>query len=390
MKPIVVTTAVALFVSCSLAARADEVTPTDTSGSSVTTPPPAPPPPTPPPATTPAAPPKAEEAKDVPKIAPLLEVFAQYRLRTTTAENGESSWFHEFVLGRAFAGVEASWKGVTGRVVLEALRSANDGGLVGVAGNAFVFAAREAWAGYTLHLPREAGDLRAQAGIVPGFFVPVVESAWRLRLLERTTYEASGLAYAADVGAHVAYDLPKKLGFVGLGLENGESYLRPELNRGKNFVAAAAVHPLATVRGGEPLTIMAGMQLGSIGTASARANRYYAALFWIGERISAGVTGAYALGVADDGTKTSAAVDVFARVEPLPNVLVGARFAIWLRDTRISGDATSQLLVSAGYRIVEPLEVHAAFVRTWVASGALAALPGDDGYDLRVAARVHF
>lgn len=345
-------------------------------------------PPPPPPADPKAAP--SGEVTDGPKFAPILEVFAQYRVRTTTAENGEASWFHEFVLGRAFAGIDASWKGVSGRVILEALRSANDGGLVGVAGNAFVFAAREAWAGYTLPLPAEAGELRAQAGIVPGFFVPVVESAWRLRLLERTTFEASGLAYAADVGAHVSYHLPKKLGFVGLGLENGESYLRPELNRGKNFVAAAAIHPLATVRGAEPLTLMVGMQLGSIGTASARANRYYGGFFWIGDRVSAGVTGVYALGVADDGAKTSAAIDVFARVEPFTNILLGGRFAVWLRDTRISGDATSQLLLSAGYRIAEPLEVHAAFVRTWVASGALAALPGDDGYDARISARVHF
>ncbi len=356
-----------------------------------------PPPPTPPP--PPVAPPKTDAAKtdpsktdspDTPTIKPLLEVFAQYRLRSTTAENGESSWFHEFILGRAFAGVDASWHGATGRVILEALRSANDGGLVGVAGNAFVFAAREAWAGYTLTLPSGAGELRAQAGIVPGFFVPAVESAWRLRLLERTTFEASGLAYAADVGAHVSYDLPKKLGTVGVGAENGESYLRPELNRGKNFVAAATIHPLATVRGLEPLAILLGTQIGSIGTASARANRWYGGLFWIGERVSGGVSAVYALGVADDGTKTSAAFDVFARVEPVKNLLVGARFALWLRDTRVSGDATSQLLVSVGYRIVEPLEVHAAFVRTWVASGAVAALPGDDGYDGRIAARVHF
>jgi hypothetical protein len=347
------------------------------------------PPPPPPPSAAPTIAPKVD-APDAPTLKPLLEVFAQYRLRATTAENGDSTWFHEFVLGRAFAGIEASWHGATGKVILEALRSANDGGLVGVAGNAFVFAAREAWAGYQVDLPNGAGVLRARAGIVPGFFVPVVESAWKLRVLERTTFEASGLAFASDVGAQVTYELPKKLGTVGVGAENGESYLRPELNRGKNFVAAATIHPLATLRGGEPFTLMVGTQVGSIGTASARANRWYGGLFWIGERISVGVTGVYALGVADDGTKTSAAFDAFARVEPVKNLLVGARFALWLRDTRTSGDSTSQLLFSVGYRIVEPLEVHAAFVRTWVGSGALAALPGDDGYDGRIAARVHF
>lgn len=329
---------------------------------------------------------------DGPSVRPLLEVFGQYALRNFTGAGARPGWFHQFDLTRAFAGVEGRYKGAIGRVLLEATRSANDGGLIGVAGNSLVMNVREAYAGYHVAPWNERyGSLEGRLGIVPTLFVPLVERAWRLRVLEKTTIERGGFFFPADVGAQVRYGLPKQLGAVAVSFENGEGYQRPELNRGKSTAVALELHPLATVSESlVPLTLMAGYQDNSIGTDGTRADRIVAGAMWLADRVHGGSTFVYGLGADGDGAKIAYAVDAFVGVEPWGPLLLGARISHTRRDTRVAGDTVTQVLGTVGVRIAPPLEVYLAGARNWLGVASRSALPGEDYFEGRVAARVVF
>jgi hypothetical protein len=399
-----------LCAALPVVARAEEAPPPAPAGTSAEVPAPAPEPPASPPvASAPplfavAPPPAADDLPPRPTpslvmtpvqgltLAPLVEIFAHYQHRTTYAADGANDWFHEFSLQRAFLGLDARWNGAEARVILEAVRSANDGGTVGVAGNALVTNVREAFAGYTYRLGDDAkyGAVEGRLGIVPTLVIPTIEQAWRLRVLEKSTLERAALAYPADVGAVLRYEAPKHIGDVAVALENGEGYQRPELNRGKNLEVALRARPLAFHPRLVPLTLLVAYQNGSLSTGSARADRVTTGLLWIGERVTGGAAFTYGWGVEGDGAKPSFLLDAFARVEPLKNVLVGARVSTWVRDVRVSGDVVTQVLGTVGYRLFSPLELYAAVARTLPASVARAALPGEDALDFRIAARVAF
>src|SRR5262249_38476724 len=154
-----------------------------------------------------------------------------------------------------------------GGILLEATRSANDGALIGVAGNAYVTAVREAFAGYTYRSER-LGDFTGRIGILPTLAIPAIEEAWRLRAIDRTTAERAGFEVPADVGAIARWDAPKHWGTIGVGFFNGEGYTKPELNRGKDLSFSVEVHPLAPLEAARPLAVFFGYTNGSIGTAS--------------------------------------------------------------------------------------------------------------------------
>lgn len=80
-------------------------------------------------------------------MRPGLQVFGQYALRLVDGSAGDTAWFHAFELPRAHASLGASYGPVQGRFVLEAVRSASEGALLGVAGDSLVLRVREAWAG---------------------------------------------------------------------------------------------------------------------------------------------------------------------------------------------------------------------------------------------------
>lgn len=344
--------------------------------------------------TPPAAPPPlpAARVEEPISLRPLVDVIGQYGLRNFTGGGARPGWYHQFELGRAFLGAEGHWRGAITRVILEATRSANDGGLIGVAGNALVMNVREAFAGYR-YAPRAGryGALEARIGIVPTLFVPVIERAWQLRAVDRTTPERTGYLPPADVGAQLRYELPKKLGAVSAAFENGEGYQRPELNRGKSTSVALELHPLATLhRHLEPLALLAGYQDNATGTDNARADRVILGALYTGMRYHGGATLVSALGADGDAQKRGYAAEAFTEVEPWGPLILGARLSYWRRDTRVAGDHTTQITGTVGMRIVKPFEVYLAGTRNWLGSGALGALPGEDYFEGRVIARVRF
>jgi hypothetical protein len=310
------------------------------------------------------------------QIEPHTSIISQY-VFSLREEAGSSDWFHEFELPRAFAWVDARYDDAEARVLIEGVRSASEGALIGVAGDSLVLRLREAWASHTAW-----GLLETRIGLVPTMTVGPIEAMWGMRPIQPTGIERTALASPADLGVTLRAVLPNRHGWVGVAGYNGEGYARRELNRGKNIELAANLHPLAGVRGVEPLTVFASYVSGSSGTGLGRADRWTAALGWQGERIRGGVTTTYALGVAGAPEVDSLVVEGFVRIMPLERLVLGADVLHWQRDLSVGGDTAISVSGAAGYFIVDPVAAFIAVDGQVFGDAARASLPGQD--DLRI------
>lgn len=343
------------------------------------------PPPLPPPVGR-AAPATEAGTRATGPIRAGLEVFAEYNYRRTDAPVDGSTWFHQFDVPRVHGAVEGEYGEAKGRIVLEAVRSAGEGALIGVSGDSFVLRVREGYGQYRF-LDK---TLEVQAGVIPTLTIPDLDGTWMMRAIAPSALESSGLGYAADLGVHVKYDLPQKFGWAAIAAYNGEGYASRELNRGKNIEGAFEVHPVPF---GPllPLGVFASYTNGSSGTVSARADRLTTGLVWQGDRVRGGAFFTYAWGVAQSGTQRAILGSAFVRVEPIKNVLVGGRFDAWARDVGVApNDEISTAWLTAGYRIANPIEVFLAGSRSLATTRADAEVPGSDAWTLRVISRVVF
>jgi hypothetical protein len=316
-------------------------------------------------------------------LTPGLEIFAEYDLRVTRS-GSTTDWFHNFDVPRVHGSLTGAYGPVRARLLLEAVRSASEGALIGVAGDSLVLRLREASAGY-----RRGEWLAIDAGVIPTLTVPELDRSFNLRAVAATPLESTALASPADLGATARVNFPKAFGYAAVGAYNGEGYTSRELNRGKNVELAASVHPLAG-SAGEPLSLFASYVIGSAGTGKARADRLTGAVVWQGVRLRAGGAVTYAWGVGENGLQRSLLLDGFIRAEPVDRVLLGLRAYSWMRDTGAAGDRIVGFTGAAGYRIADPLECFLAVTRTLPGDAAEAALPGINRWDLRVIARVVF
>jgi hypothetical protein len=317
------------------------------------------------------------------KVTPGLEVFAQYSLRRTATQDGQTPWFHVFDVPRVHASLTGEFGGATGRVVLEAVRSASEGALIGVAGDSLVVRLREAWGGY-----RYKQWFSAAMGVVPTLTVPELEGTWRLRVVGPAPIEQTGMLSPADLGITGRFNFPKQYGYLAAGLYNGEGYTRRELNRGKNVELAASLHPLPA-GSARPLAIFGSYVIGSSGTGSARADRLTASLLWQGVRLRAGAGTTYAWGLGDDGTRRCVLLDAFMRIEPVDRLIIGLRGSYWNRD--INGSAPDTLVNvtgSVGFRWANPFETYVAITRQAPSVVAQSALAGSDFWEFRLVSRI--
>jgi len=329
-----------------------------------------------------AAPPTAAGTTGSGAVTPGLEVFAQYSLRRTTTLDGQSPWFHLFDVPRVHGAITGEFGPVKGRVVLEAVRSAGEGALIGVAGDSLVLRLREAWAGY-----RYKEWFSAAMGVVPTLTVPELEGTWRLRVVGPAPLEQTGMAAPADLGLTGRFNFPKNYGYIAAGVFNGEGYTRRELNRGKNVEIAASVHP---VPGGaaRPFGIFGSYVIGSSGTGAARSDRLTASLLWQGIRVRAGAGMTYAWGLNDDGTRRSVLFDAFCRIEPVNRLLLGLRGSFWNRNLEGSEpDTLLNVTGSVGYRWAGPFETHAVVTKQAPSVVAQSALAGSDFWEFRLVSR---
>jgi len=331
-----------------------------------------------------AAPPTSSGTTGL-RVTAGLEAFAQYALRLTETQNGERPWFHAFDVPRVHGSIEGTYGPAIGRVVLEGVRSASEGALIGVAGDSLVVRLREAWAGY-----RYKQWFAVSAGVVPTLTVPELEGTWRLRVVGPAPIEQAGMLAPADLGATARFNFPGHYGYIGAGVYNGEGYTRRELNRGKNVEVAASLHPLP--RGvARPLALFGSYVVGSSGTGSARADRLTTSLLWQGIRVRAGAGMTYAWGLGDDGWRRSMLLDAFARIEPVDRLMIGVRGAYWDRDLEgAESDTLTTITGSLGVRVARPLEAHLAVTRQIASDVARSALAGSDFWEFRLASRVVF
>lgn len=317
-------------------------------------------------------------------LKPGLEVFAQYSYRVTEGEDGDSDWFHVFDVPRVHLSLTGETDTVTGRVLVEGVRSGSEGSLIGVGGNSIITRLREAYAGY-----RGLDWLEVDAGLVPTLAIPELEGTWMLRAVSAVPEEQTGLLSPADVGGKVKLILPKNYGWVGAASFNGEGYTNRELNRGKSAVGAFSVHPLP---GGPvaPLAVFASYTSGSTGTGLSRADRATGALLWQGRVVRAGVAATHGWGLDDDGTRRTLLIDVFAHVRPWRGLILGARGWQWNRDTDASDDKLLRITAAAGWEVDRSMQVFLAGTRSMPGDDTQAALPGTDYTEARAVARVVF
>lgn len=317
------------------------------------------------------------------KVTPGLEVFAQYSFRRTTTQDGQAPWFHIFDVPRVHASVTGEFGPATGRIVLEAVRSASEGALIGVAGDSLVLRLREAWAGY-----KYKQWFSAAMGVVPTLTVPELEGTWRLRVVGPAPLEQTGMSSPADLGITGRFNFPKDYGYLAAGVFHGEGYTRRELNRGKNVEFAASLHPMpkGTAR---PLAIFASYVIGSSGTGSSRADRLTASLLWQGVRLRAGAGMTHAWGLADDGARRSLLIDAFFRIEPVDRLIIGLRGSYWNRNAAaVEPDTVVNVAGSVGYRLARPFETHLAITRQVPTIIAQSALAGSDFWEFRLVSRI--
>lgn len=316
-------------------------------------------------------------------VRPGLDVIGQYSLRITDTPAG-ADWFHRFDLGRAHAAVGFSWGPARGRIVLEAVRSASEGALLGVAGDSLLFRVREGYAA-----ARPWSWLELQAGVVPTLTIPALEVAWGARAIAPASLESTGLASPADLGVSARVALPLQLGAMAIGAFNGEGYALRELNRGKNLELAVDLRPLATLRLPE-LALVGSFVLGSSGTGRARSDRLTVGAQFDRARYGAGAVVTVAWGVADASERTSVLAEGFARVEPVQRWLLAARLTYWNRNTSLADDSLWTALFGTGVRVAEPFTAWVAVSKTVAGAATTAALPGVDAWELRAVTRAVF
>lgn len=330
-----------------------------------------------------AAPPTAAGTTGILKVTPGLEVFAQYSFRRTSTLDGQAPWFHIFDVPRVHASVTGEYGPATGRVVLEAVRSASEGALIGVAGDSLVLRLREAWAGY-----RYKNWFSAAMGVVPTLTVPELEGTWRLRVVGPAPLEQTGMASPADLGITGRFNFPKQYGYIAAGVYNGEGYTRRELNRGKNVEIAGSLHP-APSGAARPFGIFGSYVIGSSGTSSARSDRLTASLLWQGVRLRAGAGMTHGWGLGDDGARRSLLFDAFFRIEPVDRLMLGLRGSYWDRNvTAPDADTLVNVTGSVGYRWARPFETHLAVTKQAPSNVAQSALAGSDFWEFRLVSRI--
>lgn len=316
-------------------------------------------------------------------LRPGLEAFAQYGVRLTNVDAGGLEVFHAFDVPRVHASLEGEYEHARARVVAEAVRSASEGALLGVAGDSILLRVREAWGGWSS--PR----LDVRAGVVPTLTVPEVESTWGLRAVTSTPLEATRLVAPADLGVTARYQLPGGRGSVALGAYNGEGYAQREFNRGKNLEAFALVRPLVGTAAA-PLCAFASYVLGTSGLGDGRADRFTGGVLWRGARVRGGATFTWAWGADDRPDRESWLAEAFVAAEPVGALIVGARFLRWQRDVSVDTDRITSLVATVGWRVTRPWEVFLAGTRSIPGGRAAQALPGSDHWDLRAVSRVVF
>ena len=308
-----------------------------------------------------------------------LELFTSYRYVATESE----SEAHAFSLDRGHVLTGLAYKGISANVMMEAVASATGGAIFGVAEQSVLLRVRQAYAGYT-----DGTWFDIRAGIVPTLTAPALQRAWQTRVISAVSPRRTKLLDPADFGANIRIHLPLQLGWLGLGVYNGDGYTAREFNNNKSVEATLLLRPFATLADDLPLWLTAGFIYGSTGPANVRADRLVASLAWASSAVGVGATVTYAWGVSDHGGRESLLASGWLRGNPWRGLLLVARVSHWLRDADVKTDTISRFTGAVGYRVLRPLEVFISGEYNLPGDAFSSAAPYDNGWSVGLRVRV--
>lgn len=221
---------------------------------------------------------------------------------------------------------------------LESIRSAADGGSLGIQGDSLVMRVKRAqvFGDYVFDTSPEGLHVHGALGITPDPWITALETEYPLRPLSATASER-GLGWpTSDLSALARIEYRFVRASVSIG--NGEGLDYPERNNGKTTTGVIEAVPfdLRDPRSGRPIARLrlAGVARdGSVGPARVRERRFGgAATLWT-PIVSAGGEVVQGSGIGDRGDLEALALAGWAEVRPLPKLaLVGRLTTLGFSD----------------------------------------------------------
>jgi len=247
-----------------------------------------------------------------------LEMFG-----TGAYTSSDGPAFSEFRLDRGELGAVIGLGPYLGSELrLETIRSAENGGELGIAGDSIVVRIKRAqvFGDYDIAGAPESLSVHGALGITPDPWITALETDYPLRPLSATASERVLGWPTSDLAGlgRVTYG-PVRL---SVSFGNGEGLDYPERNNGKTTTGVIEAVPLNTPDA--RLRIAAVARDGSVGPARMRDRRFGGgATLWT-PLVGAGLEAVQAYGIADRGDLEALALSGWAEVRPaMPLALVG-------------------------------------------------------------------
>lgn len=279
-------------------------------------------------------------ADDAPKLAVDMQLFVDGDYQKDRSQ---------IVLDRGEAGVTVGLgRYAAAELRLEAARSAQDGGALGIAGDSLVARIKRAQitGGYELN---DLLRLDGAAGLAYDPWIGALELGYPELPLHRTADETLLGDSPSDL-ALIAKATIAKLVTATVAVGNGEGLSYPERNTGKTTTGVLEVRPV------DGLRVAAMARDGSIGPASVRNHRFGGLASFHHELFDAGVEVDHALGLAGMGQLTGTALAGWGEVRPIDDAIVALRGA----TLRLDGGSRNTV---GGALAVEP----SSGLRVWLA-----------------------
>ncbi|HEY4057962.1 MAG TPA: hypothetical protein VGM39_15210 [Kofleriaceae bacterium] len=250
-----------------------------------------------------------------PNAAIDLELVTQGRY---TVKDGDN--LSEIKLDRGEVGVRLPIGGwLSAQFRAETLRSAQDGGALGIGGDSTVV--RVKYANVIVHGEVSGFDIEGGAGFIADPWIQSLETSYSLKPLSRTGSERLLGWQTADLAAmgRVAYG-PARL-TVNIGNGEGQSY--PERNNGKTTTGVVEV--VALHNSDARVTLMGMGRDGSVGPSRIRDRRAGGGATAVFDVARVGFEIVRAWGIADNGAAKGTEVGAWAEANVAHKLFVGAR-----------------------------------------------------------------
>ncbi len=244
-----------------------------------------------------------------------LELTSQARM---TRREGED--LSELRLDRGeFGGRLQLGKQAAAELRFEAIRSALEGGSLGIDGDSTVFRLRTA----QLFGKHDLGAFRIEGalGFVPDVWLRSVEDNYTIKPLSRTGSERLLGWQPTDLAGVVRVSAGPVRGTLSIG--NGEGPQFPERNTGKTTTGVLEVAPITT---SQLRVVLAGVvRDGSVGVASIRDRRYGGGATVVSPHVRGGVELVFAQGIGDQAAAEGLMIGGWADAQIVDRVYLAAR-----------------------------------------------------------------